>query len=362
MYIAASFAILLACGTWWFTRQEKTFDVPVMAVAQLSDSVKTKERAILTLESGSTIDLFDKTDSLTVPPGDKKQLLRSDNRAVRKEDSVDFLSRNIQNVTDQEMVMEELADQEISLASVQMEDTSRLVTRKMKVNDNHVSGIITDGKGNPLAGVTVLLSGSTMGVVTDANGHFSLDLPTPEGLLTFSFVGMKSQHILVKAGDKLQVKMEEDAEEMNEVVVTGYGVAKKKEVEMSNIKIRGVSAITSLQNVALDTLVSKDDILHFNQYMEKALRYPKADLDSNKMGSVILSFELNKKKVPSRIRIEDGFSKESNKEVIRLLAEGPKWENTPSGKRIQASIHFTIGQNGESHKAILVVLPSERKP
>lgn len=58
---------------------------------------------------------------------------------------------------------------------------------------------------------------------------------------------MKSQHILVKAGDKLQVKMEEDAEEMNEVVVTGYGVAKKKEMEMSNIKIRGVSAITSLQ-------------------------------------------------------------------------------------------------------------------
>ena len=202
MYIAASFAILLACGTWWFTRQEKTFDVPVMVVAQLSDSVKTKERAILTLESGNTIDLFDKTDSLTVPPGDKKQLLRSDNRAVRKKDSV------------REMVMEELADQEVSLASVQIEDTSRLVTRKMKVNDNHVSGIITDGKGNPLAGVTVLLSGSTMGVVSDANGHFSLDLPTPEGLLTFSFVGMKSQHILVKAGDKLQVKMEENAEKM----------------------------------------------------------------------------------------------------------------------------------------------------
>lgn len=115
-------------------------------------------------------------------------------------------------------------------------------------------------------------------------GHFSLDLPTSEGLLTFSFIGMKSQHILVKAGDKLQVKMEEDAEKMNEVVVTGYGVAKKKEVEMSNIKMQEVSVITSRQNVVLDTLVSKDDVLHFNQYMEKALRYPKADLDSNKMG------------------------------------------------------------------------------
>lgn len=350
MYIAASFAILLACGTLWFTRQEKTFDAPVMAVAQLSDSVKIKERAILTLECDKTIDLSDKMDSLIVRQSDRKQLLPLADNVVRRKDSV------------REMMMEEVAEQKISLASVQIEDTSRLTIRKMKVVNNHVSGTITDEKGNPLPGVTVILSGSSMGDATDVNGHFGLDLPTSEGLLTFSFVGMKSQNILVKAGDKLQVKMEEEAEGMNETVVTGYGVTKKQEVEMSNIKIRGVSAITSRQNVALDTLVSKDDILHFNQYMEKALRYPKADLDSNKMGSVIFSFELNRKKVPSRIRIEDGFSKESNKEVIRLLAEGPKWENTLSGKRIQASIHFTIGQNGKSHKAILVVLPFEGKP
>lgn len=350
MYIAASFAILLACGTLWFTRQEKTFDAPVMAVAQLSDSVKIKERAILTLECDKTIDLSDKMDSLIVRQSDRKQLLPLADNVVRRKDSV------------REMMMEEVAEQKISLASVQIEDTSRLTIRKMKVVNNHVSGTITDEKGNPLPGVTVILSGSSMGDATDVNGHFGLDLPTSEGLLTFSFVGMKSQNILVKAGDKLQVKMEEEAEGMNETVVTGYGVTKKQEVEMSNIKILGVSAITSRQNVALDTLVSKDDILHFNQYMEKALRYPKADLDSNKMGSVIFSFELNRKKVPSRIRIEDGFSKESNKEVIRLLAEGPKWENTLSGKRIQASIHFTIGQNGKSHKAILVVLPFEGKP
>ena len=197
------------------------------------------------------------------------------------------------------------------------------------------------------------------------NGKFRFELPdTKEVVLAFSFVGMKSRNVLVKAGDKLQVKMEEDTEGMDEVVVTGYGVAKKREVEMSNVKIRGTSTVSGQPNVLLDTLVSKDDISHFNQYMKKALRYPKADLDSNKMGTVTLSFELNRKKVPSRIRIEDGFSKESNKEVIRLLAEGPKWENTPSGRRIQVHIHFTIGKNGESHKAILIVLPSgvKRKP
>lgn len=348
MYVVASLAVLLACGTWWFTRQEKTFDVPMMTVAQLSDSVKTKEKERLTLESEKAIDLSDETDSLTVRSNDKRQLPHSADKVVRRKDTV------------REMVMEELADQEISLASVQMEDTSRLTTQKMKVINNHVSGTITDGKGNPLPGVTVILSGSTIGGVSDGNGHFSLELPASEGVLAFSFVGMKSRNVLVKAGDKLQVKMEEDTKGLDETVVTGY-VAKKREVETSNVKIQETTAtIAGKQNVALGTL-SGDDIRHFNQYMEKALRYPKADLDSNKMGTVILSFELNQSKVPSRIRIESGFSKESNKEVIRLLAEGPKWENSLSNKRIRVCVHLTIGKNGESHKAILNVLPSGSK-
>ena len=171
---------------------------------------------------------------------------------------------------------------------------------------------------------------------------------------------MKARNVLVKAGDKLQVKMEEDTKSLDETVVTGY-VAKKREVETSNVKMQETTAtIAGKQNVVLDTL-SEDDVRHFNQYMEKALRYPKTDLDSNKMGAVILSFELNQRKVPSRIRIESGFSKESTKEVIRLLAEGPKWENSQSDRRVRVCVHFTIGKNGESHKAILSVLPSGNK-
>ena len=130
------------------------------------------------------------------------------------------------------------------------------------------------------------------------------------------------------------------------------------------LSIHSDSRISISNSIVMYGRLHLDYDITFNQYMKKALRYPKADLDSNKMGTVTLSFELNRKKVPSRIRIEDGFSKESNKEVIRLLAEGPKWENTPSGRRIQVHIHFTIGKNGESHKAILIVLPSgvKRKP
>jgi hypothetical protein len=118
------------------------------------------------------------------------------------------------------MVMEELADQEISLASVQMEDTSRLTTQKMKVINNHVSGTITDGKGNPLPGVTVILSGSTIGGVSDGNGHFSLELPASEGVLAFSFVGMKPLEVRYNGQSELKIKLEEEVAEMDEVVIT----------------------------------------------------------------------------------------------------------------------------------------------
>ena len=70
------------------TRQEKTFDVPMMTVAQLSDSVKTKEKERLTLESEKAIDLSDETDSLTVRSNDKRQLPHSADKVVRRKDTV----------------------------------------------------------------------------------------------------------------------------------------------------------------------------------------------------------------------------------------------------------------------------------
>jgi len=104
-----------------------------------------------------------------------------------------------------------------------------------------------------------------------------------------------------------------------------------------------------------DSLASEGDVARFNRYMEEALRYPKEDLDAGNSGTINLSFELNKRGVPSRIQIYDGFSKESNDEMIRLLSAGPKWESSLTGKRIHASVRFMIGKNGRKHKAVLTL-------
>ena len=83
----------------------------------------------------------------------------------------------------------------------------------------------------PLPGVTILLKGTQLGGVTDADGNFRLTLPgNTEHVLIFSFVGMKTREIKVNDAKPLTVVMEEDAREMDEVVVVAYGTQLKRNV------------------------------------------------------------------------------------------------------------------------------------
>ena len=84
-----------------------------------------------------------------------------------------------------------------------------------------LSGTVKDKDGQPLPGVTVQVKGTSIGASTDAEGKFQLKLPKQDKYtLVFSFVGMKPQEVLWK-GKPLNVVMEEDAADLEEVVVTG---------------------------------------------------------------------------------------------------------------------------------------------
>ena len=94
-----------------------------------------------------------------------------------------------------------------------------------------VTGSVKDKGGMPLPGVTILLKGTQLGGVTDADGNFRLTLPgNTEHVLIFSFVGMKTREIKVNDAKPLTVVMEEDAKEMDEVVVVAYGTQLKRNV------------------------------------------------------------------------------------------------------------------------------------
>lgn len=92
--------------------------------------------------------------------------------------------------------------------------------------DSKVSGVVEDEAGEPLAGVAVVVKGSSVSTITDAEGEFSIKA-TPSSVLQFYLLGMKSKEITAGNDPFLTVMMEAEASFLDEVVVTGYGTFKK---------------------------------------------------------------------------------------------------------------------------------------
>ena len=97
----------------------------------------------------------------------------------------------------------------------------------MGLQQNRVTGIVTDKDGTPLPGVNVVVTGTTQGVVTDIAGKYSIEVPQGSKSLTFSFIGMEPQEIIIGTLTQINVTMAESAIGLEEVVVVGYGTQKK---------------------------------------------------------------------------------------------------------------------------------------
>jgi TonB-linked SusC/RagA family outer membrane protein len=113
-----------------------------------------------------------------------------------------------------------------------------------QVNANGVSnppiqvrGKITNQKGEAIQNVSVLIAGSQVGTTTDNEGRYSLTVPSNTASLVISSVGFKSKTVKVGSQTEINVSLEDDISGLNDVVVIGYGTAKKKDVtgSVSNI-------------------------------------------------------------------------------------------------------------------------------
>ncbi len=97
-----------------------------------------------------------------------------------------------------------------------------------------VSGTVTSAdasQGNPaLSGVSVTLKGSDRGTTTNESGQFSIEVPSPEAVLVFSYLGYESQEIRVGATRTFDVQLSSDDQRIDEVVVVGYGTQRKSDL------------------------------------------------------------------------------------------------------------------------------------
>ena len=111
-----------------------------------------------------------------------------------------------------------------------------------------VTGVVTDASG-ALPGVNVLVKGTSTGTQTDFDGNYTLDNLASDAVIVFSFIGYKTQEITVGEQTTINVLMEEDASQLDEVIVTGYGSSIRKEITTA---ITSVSAEEFNQGVISD--------------------------------------------------------------------------------------------------------------
>ncbi|MEM1138090.1 MAG: carboxypeptidase-like regulatory domain-containing protein, partial [Bacteroidota bacterium] len=106
-----------------------------------------------------------------------------------------------------------------------------LVTNLVYGQSNLISGTVTSSDdGEPLPGVTILIKGTTIGTTTDLNGEYNLNVPTGENVVAFSDIGFQTQEIEIGNRSTIDVRLELDIDQLEEVVVIGFGTQEKKDI------------------------------------------------------------------------------------------------------------------------------------
>ncbi len=109
---------------------------------------------------------------------------------------------------------------------------------------NTVSGKITDENGEPLPGASIIVSGTSTGTTTDIEGNYTLSCPE-DAILNFSFVGYETQEVAVNNRTVINISLSPDLEQLEEVVVVGYGQVEMKDItgSVAQVKTKELEAV-----------------------------------------------------------------------------------------------------------------------
>ncbi|MFT3855867.1 MAG: TonB-dependent receptor [Ilumatobacteraceae bacterium] len=102
-----------------------------------------------------------------------------------------------------------------------------------------ITGIVRDSMGYPLAGAAILLKGTKIGTTTDADGKFSLDVPSSSGVLVVSYVGYATEEVAFSKTSNLSIRLLPGDNKQEEVVVVGFGTQKKRNITGAIATVKG---------------------------------------------------------------------------------------------------------------------------
>lgn len=118
----------------------------------------------------------------------------------------------------------------LMFGTIQIATASGGIVPSDDLQQKSISGRVIDQNGNPIVGANVVEKGTTNGVITDADGKYTISVASPNSVLAYSFIGFTTLDAEVGTNNSINITMDEVITTLTEVVVTGYGTQRKKDI------------------------------------------------------------------------------------------------------------------------------------
>jgi len=207
--------------------------VGLLSVSAASYSQNTKLN--LRVENASITDFFSKVEDAS----EFYFFFKNDAVNISKKITLDVKDQTIDKILDLVLDGTELkykiVDRYIVISNNMERDGEMFLQQDQKFT---IKGSVKSQNGEAIPGVTITVKGTSIGIITDGNGNYSLSVPNGTSTLVFSFVGLKTQEISVNNKTSINVVMEEETIGLEEVVAVGYGTVKKRDLTGSVAQVK----------------------------------------------------------------------------------------------------------------------------
>lgn len=163
-------------------------------------------------------------------------LYRSEDFNTSKKVSLDVKGGTINEILDQALKDEKVV-YDVYERQIVIQKAGESPVNAEQPQKKDISGKVSDSKGEPIPGATVLVKGTTTGITTDFDGKFKLSIPTDAKTLVFSFVGMKTQEVAVAGKTNFTIALEDETIALDEIVAVGYGVQRKSDLTGASSRV-----------------------------------------------------------------------------------------------------------------------------
>lgn len=214
--------------------------------------------------------------------------------------------------TTQVLAMAEKKDSAIFIAAEQIAAPAAKF-RMQEIPDLKVRGkILSSDDKQPIAGVNVVVKGTITGAITDVGGNFNITLPDETNrTLVANYFGMERKEFQAVSGSVMQIELDPSEMALSEIVVVGYGAAKRAEADAEQTGYKAPQPVTGRSN--------------YNRYIEENIKRPQT-LPQGERAVAVIRFLVRTTGTIDSLKVVSSPGDEFAAEAIRLIREGPAWK------------------------------------